>query len=61
MTHTNKGKPSVTQDEARGALRPFAKLNKNGQQIGDIRPHLSDALEALRSVRPGEVVEIGAR
>jgi predicted nuclease of predicted toxin-antitoxin system len=28
--------------------------------LDDIRPHIGDAVAALRSIRPGEVVEIGA-
>jgi predicted nuclease of predicted toxin-antitoxin system len=27
--------------------------------LGDIRPHVSQALAALRSVQPGQVVEVG--
>ncbi len=29
--------------------------------LDDIRPFIDDAIAALRSIRPGEVVEIGAR
>jgi hypothetical protein len=27
--------------------------------LDDIRPHIDDAIAALRSIRPGEVIEIG--